>query len=110
MIKATFIVLLATGFCRACECTQATKQQQKETPKDDPVTIVLEKLNKTTSNLKSYQSQIEYKFIQPVFPSETLQKGVFYYARSLCVTDAKQEYHPKRCYLSIEGYSHLPHP
>jgi len=82
MIKATFIVLLISGISWACGCTQAPKKHQLETPKDDPVNIVLEKLNKTTSSLKSYQSQIEYKFIQPVFPSETLQKGVFYYVRS----------------------------
>jgi outer membrane lipoprotein-sorting protein len=73
---------LATGISRACGCTEAPKKQQQENPKDDPVNIVLEKLNKTTSTLKSYQSQIEYKFLQPVLDSETLQKGVFYYAKS----------------------------
>jgi outer membrane lipoprotein-sorting protein len=82
MIKAVFIVLLATGIIRACGCTQTPKKQQQEIPKDDPVNIVLEKLNKTTSTLKSYQSQIEYKYLQPVLDSETLQKGIFYYTRS----------------------------
>jgi len=82
MIKATFIVLWATGISWACGCTEAPKKRQPENPKDDPVNIVLEKLNKTTSSLKSYQSQIEYKFLQPLLESESLQKGVFYYARS----------------------------
>jgi outer membrane lipoprotein-sorting protein len=82
MIKAIFIVLWVSGISWACGCMEAPKKQQLENSKEDPVDIVLEKLNKTTSGLKSYQSQIEYKFIQPVFPSETLQKGVFYYARS----------------------------
>ncbi|MHC4205484.1 MAG: LolA family protein [Planctomycetota bacterium] len=82
MIKTACIVLCATGISWACGCTQAPQKQQQENQKDDPVNMVLEKLNKTTLSLKSYQSQIEYKFIQPVLDSETLQKGVFYYTRS----------------------------
>ena len=82
MIKATFIVLWATGISWASGCMEAPKKQQLENPKDDPVNIVLEKLNKTTSGLKSYQSQIEYKFLQPLLESESLRKGVFYYTRS----------------------------
>jgi outer membrane lipoprotein-sorting protein len=82
MIKITFIVLLATGISWACGCTEAKKKQQQEDPKDNPVNIVLEKLNKTTLSLKSYQSQIEYKYVQPILESESLQKGVFYYTRS----------------------------
>lgn len=46
------------------------------------VEIVLEQLNKQTADLKSYQSHIEYKFIQPLLESETLKKGVLYYQRS----------------------------
>jgi len=82
MIKATFAVLWITGISWASGCTEAPKNQQQENPKDDPVNIVLENLNKTTSGLKSYQSQIEYKYVQPILDSETLQKGVFYYTRS----------------------------
>ena len=82
MIKATFIVLWATGISWASGCMEAPKKQQLENPKDDPVDIVLEKLNKTTSGLKSYQSRIEYKFLQPLLESESLRKGFFYYARS----------------------------
>jgi len=82
MIKATFIVLWATGISWASGCMEAPKKQRLENSKDDPVNIVLEKLNKTTSGLKSYQSQIEYKFLQPLLESESLRKGVFYYTRS----------------------------
>jgi outer membrane lipoprotein-sorting protein len=82
MVKATFIVLWATGISWASGCMESPKKQQPDNPKDDPVNIVLEKLNKTTSSLKSYQSQIEYKYTQPVLESESLQKGVFYYSRS----------------------------
>ncbi len=81
MIKAAFIVLWATGISWASGCTEISHKKQ-EIPKDDPLSIVLERLNKTTSGLKSYQSQIEYKFIQPLLESESLRKGVFYYTRS----------------------------
>jgi len=81
-MKFTFIVLWAAGVCRAGGCSEASKKQQQESPKDDPVNVVLEKLNKKTSDLQSYQSQIEYKYLQPLLESESLRKGVFYYARS----------------------------
>lgn len=82
MIKATFIVLWAAGTCWASGCTEASQKPQQEIPKDDPLSIVLEKLNTTTSGLKSFQSQVEYKFSQPLLESESLRKGVLYYARS----------------------------
>jgi hypothetical protein len=82
MIKFIFIVFWTAGICRAGGCTEASKNQQQQNSKDDPVNIVLEKLNKKTSDLQSYQSQIEYKYLQPLLESETLRKGVFYYTRS----------------------------
>jgi len=82
LIKATFVVLWATSINWASGCTEAPKKQQQEIPKDNPVNIVLEKLNKTTLSLKSYQSRIEYKYVQPILESEALHKGVFYYTKS----------------------------
>jgi outer membrane lipoprotein-sorting protein len=87
MVKAAFIVLLVTSINWASGCTEVSKKEQQVKPKDDPVNIVLENLNRTTLSLKSYQSQIEYKYIQPILDSETLQKGVFSYTRS----DGKSE-------------------
>jgi hypothetical protein len=81
MIKTTFIVLWATGISWAFGCTEISHKKQ-EIPKDDPLSIVLERLNKTTSGLKSYQSRIEHKYLQPLLESESLRKGVFYYTRS----------------------------
>ena len=81
MIKATFIVLWAAGTCWAFGCTEAPQKPQQEIPKDDPLSIALERLNKTTSDLQSYQSQVEYKFSQPLLESESLWKGALYYAR-----------------------------
>jgi outer membrane lipoprotein-sorting protein len=46
------------------------------------VEVVLERLKKQTAELKSYQSQIEYRFSQPLLESETLKKGVLYYQKS----------------------------
>ncbi len=120
MIKATFIVLWATGISWASGCMEAPKKQQLENPKDDPVNIVLEKLNKTTSGLKSYQSRIEYKFLQPLLESESLQKGFFYYARSdgksalninfntLKQDDEKEQKYVER-YIVLDG-ARLPLP
>jgi len=82
MIKFTFFILWAAGISWASRCTEASKKQQQQNPKKDPVNIVLEKLNKKTSDLQSYQSQIEYKYLQPLLESESLRKGVLYYTRS----------------------------
>ena len=120
IIKATFIVLWATGISWASGCMEAPKKQQPENPKDDPVNIVLEKLNKTTSGLKSYQSRIEYKFLQPLLESESLQKGVFSYVRSdgksalninfntLKQDDEKEQKYVER-YIILDG-ARLPLP
>ncbi len=48
----------------------------------DSVDDVLNRLQSATGSLKSYQSQIEYKFSQPLLESETLRKGVLYYQKS----------------------------
>jgi outer membrane lipoprotein-sorting protein len=62
---------------------ESSDTQKPKNPKSDPVDVVLEQLNKKTSELESYECQIEYKFIQPsLFGSEALRKGILYYARS----------------------------
>lgn len=48
----------------------------------DAVDVVLKQLRLKTKQLKSYQAQVEYKFIQPVFESTTLRKGELHYAGS----------------------------
>ena len=114
MTKTTFIVLCVTGISWAYGCTEAPKKQQQEYQKDDPVNMILEKLNKTTLSLKSYQSQIEYKYVQPILESEALHKGVFYYTRSngqselsinfntLKQDDEKEQKYVER-YIVLEG-------
>jgi len=46
------------------------------------VESILKQLNKKTKELQSYEAQIEYKFSQPLLESETLRKGVLYYAKN----------------------------
>ena len=74
-------MLWLTSVNWASGCAEVSKKEQ-EKPKDDPVNNVLESLNRTTLSLQSYQSQIEYKYSQPLLESETLDKGMFYYTRS----------------------------
>ena len=77
-----FIALLTAGISWASGCSETSGNQQQENPKNDPVNIILEKLNKKTSELQSYESRIEYKYTQPLLESESLRKGVLYYART----------------------------
>jgi outer membrane lipoprotein-sorting protein len=72
----------------------------------DSVETVLERLKKQTGELKSYQSQIEYKFSQPLLESETLRKGVLYYQKSddksalrINFQTLKQDEEPEQKYL-----------
>jgi len=78
---ATLLLIWTAGTCRASGCEESVETQQ-DNSKAEPVDAVLEQLNKKTSQLKSYQGQIEYKFIQPLLESETLHKGVLYYEKS----------------------------
>jgi outer membrane lipoprotein-sorting protein len=111
--KVTCIVLWAAGIAWASGCPEIPNKQQENT-KDDPVSIVLENLNKKTSEIKSYESQIEYKYSQPLLESETLHKGVFYYTRAgqksaldidfntLKQDDAKEQKYVER-YVFLDG-------
>jgi len=79
--KAAFVLLWAAGAGCASAST-AGPQTPQEKPGPGPVDQVLEKLHKSILDLKSYQGQIEYKFIQPaLFDSQDLRKGAFYYAK-----------------------------
>lgn len=116
------IVLLASwmaGACGAGECAEAPETQQKA-PKIDPIDAVLEKLNKTTSELTSFQCQVEYKYSQPLLESERLSKGSLYYSRSggtsalrINFSTLKQEDEKERKYIEqyiiLDG-ARLTHP
>ncbi len=85
--KAVIVFLWTVRICwasectKACECPKSSDTKQPVEEKTNAVDTVLKQLNKKTSELMSYQAQIEYNFIQPLLESEKLQKGVFYYAK-----------------------------
>ena len=80
IIKAALILLLAAsiGWAGGCKKSCAVTSQEKEI---SPVETVLKQLNQKVSELQSYQCRIEYLFSQPLLESETLRKGILYYAR-----------------------------
>ncbi len=79
--RITFMLLcMVSAGCASGAVDNPDTQQKKQT--EDPVDKVLEQLNKSTRELKSYQGQIEYKFTQPsLFDSQDLRKGTLYYTK-----------------------------
>ncbi len=80
-ITTVFMILSsAAGFCWA---KGEPKGSVVSKPNDtNSVEMVLRQLSEKTSELRSYQCQIEYLFKQPILESETIRKGVLYYQRS----------------------------
>ena len=87
IIKVVLILLWTQSICCAseskiaCEGPKCAAAKQATDEKTNEVDTVLKQLNQKTSELKSFQAQVEYKFIQPLLESEKLQKGDFYYAK-----------------------------
>lgn len=81
MTKVVFILLGTVGTCWA-GCSTENLCGIPGGKQADAVEVVLKQLNLKTKQLKSYQVQVEYKLIQPVFESTTLRKGALYYAKS----------------------------
>lgn len=63
-------------------CAASSTSSEIERTDTNSVKVVLERLKRQTSELKSYQGQVEYRFIQPLLESETLRKGILYYKKS----------------------------
>jgi hypothetical protein len=82
MIGTIFFTWWVAGVCWASGCTRAAQAPEQKMPPTDPADAVLARLNKTTSQLKSFEAEIEYKYKQPLLESESLNKGVLYYVRS----------------------------
>ncbi len=79
--KVAFILFGTAGICWA-GCSVKTTCVEPKDKRDHPVDVVLTQLSRKTKQLKSYEAQVEYTFIQPVFESTTMRKGVMYYAKS----------------------------
>ena len=82
VIKVVLTMLCVVGTCWASVCDESSGTSCRQNTKADPVDAVLEKLNKRTLEIESYQGQIEYKYTQPLLESEALRKGVLYYSKS----------------------------
>jgi outer membrane lipoprotein-sorting protein len=105
IIDSILMLFLTTGVCCASECTIASEQMQNN-PKTDPVDEVLEELNKRTSELKTYECRIEYKYTQKLLESESLHKGILYYSKTgeksalrINFKTLKQEDEPEQKYI-----------
>jgi len=87
LAQIVLILLFAGGLCRAGQCAEAggarksTCPSRTEPKKIEPVDQVLNELSSKTQKIRSYQGQLEYKFIQPLLESEALRRGRLYYAK-----------------------------
>ncbi len=80
ILKAAVILLWTVSTCLASECPKSSDTEPSVEKKVNTVDTVLKQLNKKAQELRSYEAQIEYRFIQPLlFGSETLRKGTLYY-------------------------------
>ncbi|MBN2590116.1 MAG: hypothetical protein JXA96_09650 [Sedimentisphaerales bacterium] len=81
IIQTMFVFSLL--FCVSCSSANENLSDERRETSDESVDSILEKLNKSTQELQSYQCQIEYKYVQPsVWDTQTLRKGVLYYSKS----------------------------
>ena len=73
-------------------CAASSVDCRAESADVDLVKTVLEKLKQHTAELKSYEGQVEYRFIQPLLESETLRRGVLYYKSSNGKSDLRMNF------------------
>jgi outer membrane lipoprotein-sorting protein len=81
----TMILLLLSA--KACSlqgntCMERLTGSRSEEKDVNSVEAILTELKQKTTQLTSYQAELEYRFKQPLLESETLRKGVLYYQRS----------------------------
>ena len=79
--KVVIFLLCTVNTCLAVGCTANSAGSQLKKGDVNSVDGILRNLSQSTAELKSYQSRIEYRFIQPLLESETLRKGVLYYKK-----------------------------
>lgn len=87
MIKVILTLLSIGGSCWAGGCSEnlaVTQPKIANANSADANSIdeILNQLSQKTSELKSYQCRIEYRFSQPLFESQTLRKGDLYYQKT----------------------------
>ncbi len=73
MVRILIILTVITG-----GCGQATYAEQSP-PDANSVSAILDSLKQKTSQLQSYQCEVNYLFSQPLLESKTLRTGNLYY-------------------------------
>ena len=81
MVKIAVVMLGIAGICRAGGCVKSVDACSAECADANSVEVILGRLNQAASVLKSYQGRVEYRFSQPILESQTLRKGVLYFAK-----------------------------
>lgn len=81
IVKVLFIFLFAAGVGCQAESAGGSAIQQKDS-QTGKVDEILKQLNQKTSELKSFQCGIEYRYIQKLPESQALRKGTLYYKRT----------------------------
>jgi outer membrane lipoprotein-sorting protein len=77
---AQMVVVLLIAW--PCWATKAADGNSVAAADVNQIDTTLNKLNQKVSELRSYQSRIEYLFRQPLLDSQTLRKGVLYYQKT----------------------------
>jgi outer membrane lipoprotein-sorting protein len=81
LVLSVVSLILSVSASRACRSTEISTAGQTEPADANQLEAILTKLKQKTTDLQSYQAQVEYIFRQPLLESKTLRKGVLYYAR-----------------------------
>ncbi len=83
IIGLSFLLSPLYGQASSAGCTlgQVQPQQDPQPPAGSPLETILEGLQKKASELKSYQSKVDYIVNQTLLESKTRRTGVLYYAR-----------------------------
>ena len=81
MVKIAVVMLGIAGICRAAGCVKSLEVCPAKCADANSVEVILGRLNQAVSGLGSYQGRVEYRFSQPILESETLRKGVLYFAK-----------------------------
>ncbi len=82
MTAISFISLILTGICQAFCCLENTNNTQPDRGDANSVESILNRLKQKAQSVKTYEGQVEYKFMQPLLESQTFRKGILYYAKN----------------------------
>lgn len=82
MTTISFISLILTGVCQAFCCPESATCTKPEGGDANSVESILNRLKQKAQSVKTYEGQVEYKFMQPLLESQTFRKGILYYAKN----------------------------